>query len=427
MICPAWCNGVSVSPVAAAAPRPGRAKLVAWQALNKLENRKDARFSDAFLIVSPGITIRDRLRVLLPTDPDNYYRQRDLLPPDMLERLAQARIVITNYHAFLLRERGEAAKLTKSILGKGDTSAFRETPDQMVRRVARELSGRRNIVVINDEAHHCYWRKTDAENETLTAEERAEAKRRDEDARVWSGGLEAVHRKLGIRNIYDLSATPFFLSDAKLAISTADVPTWTQAAPIVGQSSIHTLDDLRQKRLSEVAFLLAKLTIEKYFRRHVSHVVADTGSWEQKLAQTLESMPEVLRRAGSMKSIEVFYNFMIMDANMNVFMRDPDKVTAKQAARMDAVWGDNSWRSAAYGKEPGLFGEIEEKASNEVIAEAFRERLEKVAGFAYVLVPMPMRNSRGAVVYYLYFASQNKTGAKIVNDIFDKYRNKGAV
>ena len=186
--------------------------LIAWQALNKLENRQDARFSDAFLIVSPGITIRDRLRVLLPSDPDNYYRQRDVLPPDLLERLSQARIVITNYHAFLLRERGDAAKLTKSILTKGDTSAFRESPDQMVRRVARELSGRKNIVVINDEAHHCYWRKADAEDEKLSAEDRADAKRRDEDARVWSSGLEAVQRKLGIRHVYDLSATPFFLS-----------------------------------------------------------------------------------------------------------------------------------------------------------------------------------------------------------------------
>jgi three-Cys-motif partner protein len=135
---------------------------------------------------------------------------------------------------------------------------------------------------------------------------------------------------------------------------------------------------------------------------------------------------EVLRTAGSMKSIDVFYNFMIMDANMNVFMRDPEKVTSKQAARMDAVWGDNSWRSAAYTKEPGLFGDIEEKTSNEVIAEAFRDRLEKVAGFAYVPPPIPMRNSRGAVVYYLYFASPNATGAKVVKDIFDTYRNKGA-
>ena len=68
---------------------------------------------DRFLIVTPGITIRDRLRVLLPTDPDNYYRQRDVLPSDLLERLAQTRILITNYHAFLPRERGDAARLTK--------------------------------------------------------------------------------------------------------------------------------------------------------------------------------------------------------------------------------------------------------------------------------------------------------------------------
>ena len=62
------------------------AMLIAWQALNKLDDRRDARFSDAFLIVTPGITIRDRLRVLLPTDPDNYYRQRDILPGNLLER-----------------------------------------------------------------------------------------------------------------------------------------------------------------------------------------------------------------------------------------------------------------------------------------------------------------------------------------------------
>ena len=119
------------------------AMLIAWQALNKIEDRQDSRFSDAFLIVTPGITIRDRLRVLLPTDPDNYYRQRDILPPDLLERLARARILITNYHAFLARERGEAARLTKSILTRGEPSPFLETPDQVVRRVCRIWPARR--------------------------------------------------------------------------------------------------------------------------------------------------------------------------------------------------------------------------------------------------------------------------------------------
>ncbi len=135
---------------------------------------------------------------------------------------------------------------------------------------------------------------------------------------------------------------------------------------------------------------------------------------------------EVLKTAGEMQSVEVFYNFMIMDANMNVFMKDPSKVMPEQAARMDAVWGDASWRSAAYRKEPGLFGEMEEKETNEVIAEAFRTRLRDVAGFAFVPPPIPMRNDNGAVIYYLYFASPNETGANIVRQIFDRYRTRGA-
>jgi three-Cys-motif partner protein len=134
---------------------------------------------------------------------------------------------------------------------------------------------------------------------------------------------------------------------------------------------------------------------------------------------------EVLKTAGQMRSIEIFYNFMIMDANMNVFWRNPDKVPPAQMARMDQAWGDRSWRTAAYRKEPGLFGEMEEKAGNEAVVEAFRLRLMEVAGFKYVPEPMPMRNSKGSVIYYLFFASPNKTGGKIVEQVFGKYGQKG--
>lgn len=134
---------------------------------------------------------------------------------------------------------------------------------------------------------------------------------------------------------------------------------------------------------------------------------------------------EVLQKAGEMKSIEIFYNFMIMDANMNVFWRSPEKVQASQIARMDAVWGDHSWHQAAYRRTPGLFREMEEKTTNQAVIDAFRDRLKKVAGFEYVPEPMPMRNSKGSVIYYLFFASPNRIGAKIVKDIFDNYRNKG--
>src|SRR5579872_1911226 len=187
------------------------AMLIAWHTLNKHANPQDARFSDTFLIVTPGITIRDRLRVLLPNDPDNYYRQRDIVPPSDRTDLGQAKIIITNYHALQLRERVAAGKITKSILANGQPSPFTETPDQMVRRVCRELSTKKHIIIINDEAHHCYRRKPDGEDEALTGDDRIEAKRRDEEAHVWIAGLEAVKAKIGVKAIYDLSATPFFL------------------------------------------------------------------------------------------------------------------------------------------------------------------------------------------------------------------------
>ena len=187
------------------------AMLIAWQALNKSANPQDARFSDAFLFVSPGITIRDRLRVLLPNDPQNYYRQHDIVPSGDLVELGKAKIVIANFHGFLLRERVAAGKITKDILAQGGASPFTETPGQMVRRVCRELGSKRNIIVINDESHHCYRRKPEAEEERLAGDERREAERREEEARVWISGLEAVKNKLGVKVVYDLSATPFFL------------------------------------------------------------------------------------------------------------------------------------------------------------------------------------------------------------------------
>ena len=187
------------------------AMLIAWHTLNKRANPQDARFSDTFLIITPGITIRDRLRVLLPNDPGNYYRIRDVVPAHQHELLGQAKIIITNFHAFGLREKVAAGRITKSILADGQASPFTETPDQMVRRVCRELGGKKNIVVINDEAHHCYRRKPDAEEEKLTGDDRVEAKKREEEARVWISGIEAVQAKIGVKAIYDLSATPFFL------------------------------------------------------------------------------------------------------------------------------------------------------------------------------------------------------------------------
>ena len=149
--------------------------------------------------------------MLLPNDPQNYYREHDIIPADLLPELDKAKFVVTNFHAFKLRERVSAGKLTKQLLkqNNGD-SPFTETPDQMVRRVCRELGNKKNIVVINDEAHHCYRHKPEAEEVTLSADERREAEQREEEARIWISGIEAVKAKLGVKVVYDLSATPFF-------------------------------------------------------------------------------------------------------------------------------------------------------------------------------------------------------------------------
>ena len=193
------------------------AMLIAWQTVNAVRHPNSKAFSSRFLIVSPGITIRDRLRVLMPNDPESYYSSREITPPDMLRDIQGAKIVITNYHAFKLREKLVIAKGTRQALEgwRGDKVQTLETEGEMIQRVMGDLMGQKNIVVMNDEAHHCYReRVTDAAGDTeddLKGDDKSEAKENNEAARMWISGLEAVKRKLGISLVYDLSATPFFL------------------------------------------------------------------------------------------------------------------------------------------------------------------------------------------------------------------------
>jgi type III restriction enzyme len=198
------------------------AMLIAWLAINAVRHPASKQFSRGFLIVAPGITIRDRLRVLLPNDPDNYYANRELVPNDMLGDIQRARIVITNYHGFKLRERMEVAPVSRALLkGRGPDLQTTETEGQMLQRVMPELMGFKQIVVLNDEAHHCYREKPRGETpEALKGEEREEAEKNNEAARLWISGLEAVKRHLGVQCVYDLSATPFFLRGSGYAEGT---------------------------------------------------------------------------------------------------------------------------------------------------------------------------------------------------------------
>ncbi|HVY88819.1 MAG TPA: DEAD/DEAH box helicase family protein [Hyphomonadaceae bacterium] len=190
------------------------AMLIAWQTLNNVRSPASSHFSRAFLIVTPGITIRDRLQILQPSHPDNYYAKRELVPADMLLDIAKAKIVLTNYHAFKRREVLDVSKVGKALLQGRSEEPIQttETEGAMLKRACGELLAFKQVVVINDEAHHCYRERVGGDAEgPLAGDDKDEAKRNAEAARLWISGLEALKRKVGVRTVYDLSATPFFL------------------------------------------------------------------------------------------------------------------------------------------------------------------------------------------------------------------------
>src|SRR3989344_3237621 len=187
------------------------AMIIAYNTLNKIRYQQDTRFTDAFVIITPGITIRDRLNVLLPNDPHNYYLQRDIISYQDFELLQQATVLITNFHQLELRQNprfqvGAVMKATGII----KEEAVKETPNAMVNRAFKSILNKSRVLVINDEAHHCYREKPSAEK--LSGEDRREADENNKAARVWISGLESLSKKVVVNAVIDLSATPYFSS-----------------------------------------------------------------------------------------------------------------------------------------------------------------------------------------------------------------------
>ena len=171
------------------------AMIIAWHAVNRARRPSSRHFSDAFLVVTPGITIKDRLRVLKPQDPQNIYEQLDLVPRDLMDAVRKARIVITNYHAFMLREKEQVSKLNRQILGGREGEKRFHRNDRRDDRPCgwHRLAGAQEHHRAQREAHHCYRHKVgeDEEAAAMTAEERAEAEENEKAARVWISGIEA--------------------------------------------------------------------------------------------------------------------------------------------------------------------------------------------------------------------------------------------
>lgn len=179
--------------------------MIAWQVLNKLANPQDRRFSDAVLIVCPNLTIKKRLQVLLPWHPENYYERFDLMPPGLLERLQQGKYEITNWHLFQPQDDSRS----RSVRQRGP-----ESDAAFCRRVLKDLGSKKNILVINDEAHHAYRPAqplSPEELKQLRKEEREQLEEEFREATVWVSGLDRINAGRGINFCADFSATPFHI------------------------------------------------------------------------------------------------------------------------------------------------------------------------------------------------------------------------
>jgi type III restriction enzyme len=198
--------------------------LIAWSVLNKVHNPQDRRFSDAVLVACPNLTVRERLggvvakpeenhaiseepeRALIPGARGNYYEAFDLVPRSLFDALGQGRIYITNWHA--LAPEDDSRK--RSVIQRGE-----ESDTAFANRVLRDLGSKKNILVLNDEAHHAYRPAPyDVDSQAadyLSAEEKRELKAEKEQATVWVSGLDRVNAARGINFCVDLSATPFYI------------------------------------------------------------------------------------------------------------------------------------------------------------------------------------------------------------------------
>ncbi len=182
------------------------AMAIAWHILNKVANPQDARFSKNVLVVAPGLTVKSRLAVLKPASAGNYYEAFNIVPSALLDKLRQGRVLIRNWHA-LAWDSEEQIKKRRSVDKRGVKS-----DEAYTREVLGEMAGAHNLLVINDEAHHAWRFNWEAEGKYLRDRDLKDSA---EEATVWIGGLDRLHRSRGILTCYDFSATPFTPSGKK--------------------------------------------------------------------------------------------------------------------------------------------------------------------------------------------------------------------
>lgn len=190
--------------------------IIAWNFLNKVTNPTDARFSKYALVVAPGLTVKSRLQVLQPTHEENYYEEFNIVPAALMDKLRQGKVIIHNWHSLAWDSQDKIdAKVEKGQLRSVDKRQRMEiSGEAYVRQVMGEMSNARNIIVLNDEAHHAWRVNPEAVGKyQRTGSDKDSA----EEATIWVGGLDKIHEQRGILRCFDLSATPFTPSGKKAA------------------------------------------------------------------------------------------------------------------------------------------------------------------------------------------------------------------
>ena len=182
------------------------AMLIAWHVLNKVTYPQEARFSKNVFVIAPGLTVKSRLSVLEPASEGNYYEEFRVVPSALLDKLRQGRVLIRNWHA-LSWDSEEQIKKRRSVDKRGVKS-----DEAYTREVLGEMANARNLLVINDEAHHAWRVNWEAEGKYMR---QRDLKDSANEATVWVGGLDRLNRSRGILTCYDFSATPFTPSGKK--------------------------------------------------------------------------------------------------------------------------------------------------------------------------------------------------------------------
>ena len=245
------------------------AMIIAWQALNKIANPTDARFSKNMLIIAPGLTVKDRLRVLKPEREDNFYQKFNIVPATMWQELLQAKIVVENWHTLAPINENYGPKVVK----KGT-----ESDEAFTRRVVADFGNSQNILVINDEAHHCH-RPSGFED-----------KEEQEKATIWISGIDRIHRARSVLRVLDLTATPFKPTGKNN--QGEQLFTW-----IVSDFSLNDAIESGLVKTPRIAVRDDSVNMNKDLRSKLFHIYPEVKDDLNRRAEAHEGLPDLLSNA----------------------------------------------------------------------------------------------------------------------------------